>query len=55
MGFKRTKAHLYFRSLKADKKKRMGDSQVDTDRIFIDDLAIFSGLSRDAIKSGLLT
>ncbi len=54
MGFKRTKAHLYFRSLKADKKKRLGDSHIDTDRIFVDDLATYSGLNREIIKAGLL-
>lgn len=53
MGYKRTKAFLYYKQLKARKKERDTKSS-DNQTIFVDDLAEYSGLSRDVIKAALV-
>ena len=53
MGYKRTKAFLYYKQLKARKKERDTKS-FDNQTIFVDDLAEYSGLSREVIKAALV-
>lgn len=53
MGYKRTKAFLYYKQLKARKKERNAQTSGDQP-IFVDDLAEYSGLSREVIKAALV-
>ncbi|GAB2566795.1 hypothetical protein [Spirosoma areae] len=62
MGFKRSRALSYYRQIKQAKKRRAelkgarrADSiEATTTYVFVDDLAEYSGLSREVIKAGLV-